>query len=400
MALLRRFLARDSVEGALEVRLELAGEVGSYGQRMRRGLVAAAIATALAVASVTPGGIAVLLDVLDILRGASSATLAWTVLSGAQVMLMVLVWALGATILVFLVQSMRFVVVLRGRYATLERMGLDGPPEERGGARRRPVVGEDRPADPALAVLGLTRDVEEQVPQLDRMLKFGSVFALLLMGFVVLQAGLAAFGLSTIHGGWVLLVIGSQAAALVAVAVSIVAMVEIQGFLRYYMARSRSLGTFEAMAPCPVPAGTDPIDRYLSCLEAQGVIEEGANPSMPADLDGMDGHSHRFDAAVGGPGQRVLLRLFPRVPALDEVRALHDAAEDVAGRDGRLPRRVVALVVPGEEGGGDADIPDDVYRFVLESPILDATGSRARSVQVVSECEGFYCPVPFIAPDG
>jgi len=399
MALLRSFLARDSVEGALEVRLELAGAVGAYAPRMLRGLLGAAAATALSVASVTPGGLAVLLDVVSILRGDYAGSLAWLALSGAQVMLMVFVWALGATILVFLLQSARFVLVLRGRYAALERMGLEAPPGDADGTRNRPAAGAGRPADPARALVGLARDVEEQAPQLDRMLKWGSAFALLLAGFVVLQVGLVATGLSTLLGGWAPPVIGLQAAAVACVAASIAVLAEIMGFLRYYMARTRSLEAFEALAPCPVPSGTGPVERYLQCLEAQGVLGEGAVPTMDVELDGSVGRRHRFDVSVGGPGRRVLLRAFQGMPTLDEVRALREAAEDVAARDGALPRRVVALVVPGGGGGGDADIPDDVYRFVLNSLILDSTGSRARSVQVVSECEGFYCPVPFVAPD-
>lgn len=400
MSLLRRFVVKDSVEGALEVRLELAGAVGSYGARMRRGLLVAAIATALAIASLTPAGLVVLRDVWDVIRGGTEATLPWLAQSALQALMTLLAWALGVTILVFLLQSTRFVGVLRGRNAALERMGSEAPPEGGHEKVRRPDVGGDRPIDPALALVGIAREVEEQIPQLDRMIKYGAVYALLLWWMQLFQALIIAAGLTTLPAGWVLPVLALQAVALVTLTISTAGLAEILSFLRYYAYRARSLEAFVAMGPCTVPSGPDPVGKYLGCLKAQGVIEAGAVPAIPAELEGRDGRLHGFDAAAGGPGSRVLVRAFARMPVLDEVRALREAAEDVARRDGELPSRVVALVGPGDGAGGDVDIPDELYRYLLDSPIMDTSGTWTRTVQVVSECEGHYCPVPFIAPEG
>ena len=396
MPILREFPVRDAVEGVVETRLELASTLDEYGGRVRAGIALTVVGLLVAMVSVLPAGLSVAMDLLDILREAFEPTFAWWVVAGVELTLMVFVWSIGATLLLFMYQSLRFLGTTRARYEVFQRMNREGPPAGAPSARAEPPSGgEAKPSDAAMVLMSLVSEVEEQVPQVDRMHKFTAAFTAMLLAFLGVQFALYAVGLSTVHGTLLLLTAGLQAAAAVLVAASLGLMMEVGRFLRYIRGRHIAMETFAATPPCPVPPGPDVVARFMRCLAATEDLvgwDEGA--TRPMVFEGLEGRRHAFDAAAGGPGSRVLVRAFDRAPTLEEVRALRQAAEDVSRRDGRLPRRVVALVREGE-----ADVPDEVYAFLLESPIMDARGERTRTLQVVSESEGYYCPVPFVAPD-
>ena len=375
--------------------MELARALDTYGDRARHGIAVTILGIVLAMLSVLPGAYSVGHDMVSILEGGAEFTLVWALVSATQLLLGVLVWAVGVTIMLFLLQSRRFLASTRARYEVFERMGSAAPPPE-GGTPRRPAGADaEMPKDPARVLISLVHEVEQQVPQVDRMHKYTAAFTVMLLMFLGVQVALILVGPSTLAGSWFVATVAIQASAAAILVVSLGLMLEEGRFLRYVHGRHRALESFEAEPPCPVPPGRDAVERYMRCLVARGDVAGGDwSAPRPAEVEGAGGRRHRFDADAGGPGERVLVRAYQRTPTLDEVRALRDDAEDVARRDGRLPRRVVALVVEGE-----ADVPDEVYAFLLERPVMDVRGERSRTVQVVSECEGFYCPVPFVAPD-
>jgi hypothetical protein len=396
MSLLRSFPVTDAVEGSVEVRMELARALDTYGGRVRAGIAVMILAIVLAMLSVLPSAYSVGHDIVRILYGEAAFTLAWAVVSAAQLLLGVLVWAVGITIMLFLLQSRRFLAFTRARYDAFERMGSAAPPPE-GSAPRRPADARaEMPKDPARALISLVHEVEQQVPQVDRMHKYTAAFTVMLLLFLGVEVALDLAGPSKLAGSWFVATVAIQVSAAALLVVSLGLMLEIGRYLRYVNGRHRALEAFEAEPPCPVPPGRDAVERFMRCLAVRGEAGawgDGSAPG-PGEAEGTGGRRHRFDAVAGGPGERVLVRAYPGTPTLEEVRALRDDAEDVARRDGRLPRRVVALVAEGE-----ADVPDEVYSFLLERPVMDVRGERSRTVQVVSECEGFYCPVPFVAPD-
>ena len=46
----------------------------------------------------------------------------------------------------------------------------------------------------------------------------------------------------------------------------------------------------------------------------------------------------------------------------------------------------------------DLDVDDIVYDYLMDHPIVDDRGERARSLQIVAEVEGYYTVLPFTAP--
>ncbi len=398
--MLRRFQITDAVEGPFEVRLELAERLRTYGPRLRLALWISILGTLLAIASSTIMGYGPAEGTWELLEGEAELTLGWLVTAVSQLLLIVFIWGMGLTVLLFMGQVRRFVALLGARYSTLERMGLEEPPSPE--ARRRPGTPPDErpPVDPAQALLNLAVEAEDQAPQLERMLKYSMAFTLILGGFLALQLGLAVLGLSLLPEDWVMAVISLQLVALLLVILSQGFLVEAQRFFRYFTHRHRALEALETAVPVPVPSGPDALARYMSHMvdidEVPG--REPGERERPAkvELEGASGARHAFDAALGDEEELLLVRVFTRPPGIGEVRALRKSAEDVARRTGHAPRRIVALV---DGAGGEVDLTDEVYEFVMENPIEDPTTGSLRTVQIVIEVEGYYSLVPFTYPE-
>jgi hypothetical protein len=173
---------------------------------------------------------------------------------------------------------------------------------------------------------------------------------------------------------------------------SILLMIEVQRFLAYVNSRVEALEAFEEQPPISVPEGDTTLERLTECLLYSG---KAHGPVLGAsELKGIK-DSHRFDQILGERGDRVLVRAFDHVPSTEELRALRTSSEDVAKKEGTLPRRVVALI---DAEIDDLEIDDETYEFLMESPILDEAGERGKSVQIVAEVEGHYSVLPFTYP--
>lgn len=302
--------------------------------------------------------------------------------------------ALGVAVVLFTGMMRRYFALMRARYGTLAGTGRDRGAQRRRGPREADLEEEaGRVRDPAMALLGMAREAEEEFPQLDEMLKYSTVFAMLLAMMSLTAGGSTVLGFSLVPEELFEVLAVVHVLGTVILSCGVLLQVEAQRFISHFIARVRALEAFESEGPVPVPEGEGALDRLAACVLARhgtGPREDG-----PVELEGASGQARPFDMVMGGPGERVLVRAFDGVPAIDEVRDLRTAAEDVARREGRLPLMVVALVRGDLD---DLDVDDVVYDFLMEHPILDRRGERARSLQIVAEVEGHYSVLPFTVP--
>jgi hypothetical protein len=306
----------------------------------------------------------------------------------------VISFALGLAIILFMGMMRRFFALMRARYSTFAGAGLGAVPRRRTDRREADIEKEAGTVrDPARALLGLAREAEEEVPQVDDLLKYSTVFAMLLAMMSLVAGGLTFFGASLVpeelfRPMTLIHIIGT-----VVLACGVLLQVEAQRFINHFITRVQALEAFESQGPVPVPEGADALERFAGCaISRHGMKHRGRGPG---ELSGASGDKHAFDLVLGGPSERVLVRAFDRVPKITDVRDLRTAAEDVARGDGKLPLRVVALV--GEELD-DLDVDDVVYDYLMEHPIIDESGEWARSLQIVAEVEGYYSVLPFTVP--
>lgn len=394
LKLLRTFTISDAVEGAVEVRMELADALREYRPRSRLLLLGLTIGVLLLVAATVINVYWLAIETMNVLYGDRTFDLTFIGLSLAYVFLTVIALAVGGTVLIFVVQMRRFFSVLRVRYGTLEGPGMGSTKGPSGKVEDEELLEEAKGlTDPARTLLGLAKEAELEVSQLDDLWKASVVFTTL-MAFISLgAAGLAALGDTFAPSSWHPLLVSLYLLAALLLFISVLLLVEAGRFVRYFVSRVRALEVFEDEGVMPVPPGDDTLDRLEYCLVGRGYAE--AESRSAEALEGSSGKRHAFDMVLGGPGERVLVRTYEGTPGIDDLRGLRRSAKDVARREGALPLRIVALV---SEDLDDLDIDDVVYDYLMEHPILDDEGERTRSLQIVAEVEGYYSVLPFTVP--
>ena len=394
LRLLRNFPITDAIEGAVEVRLELSEALRAQRSRvwlLLLGLVLGVLFSVLTAFWQVGGFIG---NIVEFIEGQLEWGLAEIAFGIVLVMISLLVLALGIADLLFAYQMRKYFALMRARYGILEAGRVGGPDHHQ--ASRQDISraeDESRVKDPARSLLGLAREAEGEIPQVDNLLKYCTAFTFMLAVIMLGSAGFTVLG-----GSFVPEDLWTELAVLHLMAVaflgsSVLLLIETNRFVQYYVARTRALEVFEAQGPVPVPPGETPLDRLAVCMLATGMAEnlEGG----PGTLKGISGNDHSFDLVLGDAGDRVLVRRYGSIPGIEELRDLRAAAEDVAKRDRALPLRIVALV--GVEID-DLDVEEIVYDFLMEHPIMDDLGERARSLQIVAEVEGHYSVLPFTVP--
>ena len=394
MQLLRKFTRSDAVEGVVEVRMELSDGLIDYRPRVRLLLLGILTGVILAVTSMLLQTGGFLGWVFDFFEGDGEFDYYLAILGIFYSMFMVIALALGTGIILFMGMMRRFFALLRARYGTIAGPGMGRPPRTASGrdvARAEKEAGLVR--DPARALLGLAREAEEEVPQVDLLLKYSTAFTMMLVMMGLFAAGLTVVGITHVPEEarvWVMAFHLVSSGILIA---TFLLLVEAQRFVRWFIRRVEALEAFEAQGPMPVPAGQDALERLEGSALVAGLVERSERPA--GELKGASGDVHSFDLVMGGRGERVLVRTFEAVPRIDQVRELRMAAEDVANREGDLPLRVVALVTGDLD---DLDVDEAVYDYLMEHPILNGAEDRARSLQIVAEVEGYYSVLPFTVP--
>jgi hypothetical protein len=394
LRLLRTFVTSDAVEGAVEVRMELSEALQSYRSRLRLLALALGSGVVLVVGSMLAqtGSFAEYIGAF--FEGTGGLEYLEALMGIMYVFFFIISLSLGLAIIIFIGMMRRYLALMRARYGTITGGGMGRTFLRRSGREQKDAdmeAGSIR--DPARAILGLAQEAEEQVFQMDDLLKYSTTFAMFMAMMSFVAAGLTLLGVTHVpEDGRTFPVVVHLLGTLV-LAVAVLLSVEAQRFINHFILRVSALETFESQGPVPVPQGGTALERFAGCvISRQGVDGEGRSAG---ELEGASGNAHAFDLTMGGPEERVLVRAFEGVPTIHQVRDLRTAAEDVARRDGGLPLRVVALV---EEEQDDLDVDDVVYDYLMEHPILDERGEMARSLQIVAEVEGYYSVLPFTMP--
>ncbi|NIP35498.1 MAG: hypothetical protein GWN18_11135 [Thermoplasmata archaeon] len=394
MRLLRSFVTSDAVEGAVEVRMELSEALHGHRSRLRLMVLALVVGVVLVfIAMLLQMGAFVGL-LFEWFEGTTEVGF-WDSMTGLlYIFFFMISFALGIAIVLFTGMMRRYFALMRARYGTIAGGGMGSPSRRPKGKTDADIEEEaGMVRDPARALLGLAREAEEEVPQVDELLKYSTVFTMLLAVMSLVAAGLTLLGASLVPDGLLDYMVLVHVAGTVSLACGVLLQIEAQKFINHFIHRVDALERFEEEGPIPVPEGKTALGRFAGCVLARHGLE-GRDAEAKA-LTGASGDAHAFDMVLGGRGDRVLIRTYDRVPGIDDVRELRTAAEDVARKDRKLPLRVVALVTEEQD---DLDVDDVVYDYLMEHQILDESGDWARSLQIVAEVEGYYSVLPFTVP--
>jgi hypothetical protein len=394
MRLLRTFTTSDAVEGAVEVRLELSEALHAFRSRLLLHALTIIIGVLITLSALLlqVGGFASWIG--GWFEGTESLDYLLAVLGLVYTAFFVIALSLGIAVVLFMGMMRRFFSLMRARYGTIAGGGMGRMNRRKLGRRDAQIEQEaGMVTNPAGMLLGLAKEAEEEVPQVEDLLKYGMIFTLLLAMLSLLAAGLTLVGATHVPAVDQDITTLVHVISCIILALAVLFQVEGQRFVTHFINRVSALEAFEAQGPVPVPEGKDALDRFAASAMVADLVKDGEG--APEDLAGASGQKYKFDEVIGGPGERVLVRTFDGFPTIDQVRDLRTAAEDVSHKDGELPIRVVALV---DKGVDDLDMDDMVYDYLMEHPVLDDTGERARSLQIVFEVEGYYSVLPFTVP--
>ncbi|UCC93031.1 MAG: hypothetical protein JSW25_10310, partial [Thermoplasmata archaeon] len=180
MRLLRTFRTSDAVEGAVEVRMELSEALHTHRSRVRLMVLALMVGVVLTIAAMSLQMSAYMSWIGEVFEGEESLDYLMAILGILYTAFFVISLALGIGVLLFMGMMRKYLSLMRARYGTIAGGGM-GRPDKRARRPKDADIEEEVGAvrDPARTLLSLAREAEEEVPQIDDLLKYSTVFALL-----------------------------------------------------------------------------------------------------------------------------------------------------------------------------------------------------------------------------
>lgn len=264
--------------------------------------------------------------------------------------------------------------------------------------------------NPIFAVMDLEEESLHVLPQIVRMLRYCVFFIgiaiVILVLTIVLKLGFdynLLFSFDLIRTGVGILVV-------VKLSIMLKLLMEAESNFRYIHTRHNIIDSVRFEKDIMVPKGEDPKDRLINYLKnsdpyiRSSHIGDGNNFSPRIKLKGASGKEHEFDSyfsgtnilkdksvALGMPMGKfgVFIRIFKEDITLTAIKALRDSAVDVGKSQNMFPLRIIALQ------WSIKDLPDDVYEYVLENPIL--TKNTLTNLEIIAEDGEIYSFIPMIS---
>lgn len=292
--------------------------------------------------------------------------------------------AFGLTLMLLAVKERQFLPFLEKASGAMR--ALEGSPPEGPAAEGR---GAARDGSPLSGILGSAISIGSLVPTVERMAAVArGVLVMLIIGLVFLPA---LVGAGLFLGTFSIRLIAMELAVLAFFAIPAVALFRALGrdlqFYRYYSRRQAAITESAAAGPPPVPEGAGPMarfDRFLRGFPAVRAMLAAPGGRVEDSPDGAPATRLYL-----GPGNAIVVRLFDRMPGIDELELYRSESSAMAQKRDIALSRAVALVAPG-----GADLDDSLYDHLI------GLGERTRpgecALQLVMEVDGTYSMVPFV----
>lgn len=264
--------------------------------------------------------------------------------------------------------------------------------------------------NPIFAVMDLEEESMHVLPQIVKMLRFcvffiGMAIVILLLT-IVLYLGFdydLLFSFDLIRAGVGILVV-------IKLFVVLRLLMEAETNFRYIHTRHNIIDSVRFEKDIQVPEGEDPLFRLTDHLLdtdpyiRSSNIAEKSKFSHNVQLKGATGKMHEFDGyfegmnilkdksvALGMPMGKfgVFIRVFKEDISLSKIKSLRDSTMDVCKSGNMYPLRIIALQ------WSIGDLPDEVYEYVLENPIL--LKNMLTHLEIIGEDGDIYSFIPMIS---
>ncbi len=403
-----RFLQSRAVEEPLEASVELGEQIKIIATKallpLNLGLLAFIIIILLTIPSIYD----ILLYIWQGLRGDSDFTT--KLLGNVLVSLAVIIILYGILVTAFLYMTQISNFISRNLLKCCKISDLTNVKiAEEKGIKKGKIKGKHL-KNPIFAVMDLEEESMHVLPQIVKMLRFCVFF--MAIAIVILILTIVLYLVFDYNLMYSFDLIRSGVGALVVVKSFIVLklLMDAETNFRYIHTRHDIIDSVRFEKSISVPKGKDPIHRLIVYLEESDPyirsshLAEKSDFSQNVKLKGASGKEHHFDGhfegmnilkdksvTLGMPMGKfgVFIKVFKEDITLPKIKALRDSAMDVCRSQGVYPLRIIALQ------WSLSDLPDDVYDYVLENPIL--TKNMLTHIEIIGEDGKIYSFIPMIS---
>jgi hypothetical protein len=403
-----RFLVSRAVEEPLEATVELGEQIEKIAKKALLSLNLGILAFIILILLLIPS----IYDILSyLLRGfLGNAELSAQVVQNAVIsgIVIVFLFAIIITSLLYLSQINKFNSINLLKCCNITDLTQAKPVEKRK-SKGGNIKGKHF-KNPIFAVMDLEEESMHVLPQITKMLRFCVFFVGISMFVLILTLFLKfGFDYDLLFSSDPIRIASGIIAVGNFVFVLILLMQAESGF-RYIHTRHKIIDSVRFGKNIQVPKGKDPIQRLINYLKDNDPYIRSSHLankkefSRNVKLKGASGSHYEFDGyfsetnilksksvALGMPMGKfgVFIKVFREDITLSAIKKFRDSAVDVCRAQNMFPLRIIALQ------WSIKDLPDDVYDYVLERPII--TKNTSTHTEVVAEDGEIYSFIPMIS---
>lgn len=264
--------------------------------------------------------------------------------------------------------------------------------------------------NPIFAVLDLEEESMHVLPQIVKMLRYcvffiGITLVILILTFI-LRFGIdynLLFSMDIVRTGVGIIVI-------IMFLTMLKLLMDTENDFKYIHKRHSIIDSVRFQKDIRVPSGDNKLSRLINYLSENdpyiksAVLAEKKEFSGSVKLKGTSGKGNAFDSylsgtnilkeesvALGMPMGKfgIFIRIFKDDITLAKLKEFRDSAIDVCKSENMFPLRIIALQWTV------SDIPEDVYDYVLENPII--IKNTLTHLEIVAEDNEVYSFIPMIS---
>jgi hypothetical protein len=404
------YIVSRAVEEPIEATFELGEDISKHSAKLRRPVGLGIIGNFFTLLLVLPSLYFLILLIADIRYGRVELTLMRLFGISVFAIIFIILIAVVATSLIYLIQINKFYVHLMQRYSMindLRNRSTENAPKVKSGLTK--TTGK-HVKNPILATLDLVEESMHELPQIVKLLRFCIYFISIIFGFffIIILTKLAVGFEPFLNVTYYDLIFLTS--SIVIFIPTLIFLFEAENLFMYLQARHEIIDSIRFESQINIPTGKTQVDRlakYLSDNDPfiRSSIRAGIGEFQKnITLKTSSGADNNFDLyfsddnklrqrslRLGIPSGKfsVFVKIFKNEITKKDLQELRDVVVDICNRQQSFPLRIIALQ------WNISELVDDVYDYVLENPIK--IKRAITHLQIVAEDAELYSFIPMIS---
>jgi hypothetical protein len=408
------YVLSRAVEEPLEATFELGENIQDTSSKLGRPVILGILGNIIFLILLLYSIYFVFSLLVDGLTGSTELTTALLLQSVIMGSVIIFLLSITVTSTIYLVQIYKFNTYLFQRYSLITDLASseiqeDETLEKKEGGEGVKIKGK-HVKNPIFAMLDLVEESMHELPQIVKLLRYStyfinvSVLFLVIILLIRLALDLDIIFMQTIYEiilGFICIVVFFP---------SLILLLDSERLFVYLKTRHSIIDSVRFQEDISIPKGENQLARIIKYLNENdpyinsSYLEQNERFQEDVKIKGSSKDEHLFNAyfkgvnilrersvALGMPMGRfaVFVRVYKDDITLDSLSEFRKAVLDVCEKDDTFPLRVIALQWEVKE------LPDDVYEYVLENPIL--WKNTLTHIQIIAEDFEIYSFIPMIS---